>query len=216
MKQPVKKGKVGGKGALFAGALTTTVLPLSVAGEEHLTRLEGERLTAYADPATKGDPWTICKGATGWIEFDGQRVRVTQGMTLTRAQCKQVDHVIAERTRLAMSKCITYPLNQNQSNAVIIFAINVGTGGACGSTPIRLINAGDFKGAAIAMTKWSCAPSNDPRYPHAHCGKKRQMPGLLSRRQFEGSLLLKPDVPFQPDLDSAMARANAKLLEDAA
>ncbi|GGZ21648.1 lysozyme [Asticcacaulis endophyticus] len=210
MKQPVNL-----KGKLAAGATGLMVMSLSVAGVELHTQLEGNKLTAYADPATKADPWTICGGATGWITVDGKRIRVVKGLTLTAKQCEAVNHEIAEDARAILNTCVTRPLNQNQSNGLILFTINVGPA-ACTSTAIKRVNAGDFFGAAKALLAWSCAPTKDPRYPFAHCGpRKRQMPGLLSRRKLEASLLNTPVLPFQRSLMGNIAAANAKLLEDA-
>ena len=209
-----KAGAVVRKTALGLGA-AGCVMTMSTYGYGQYERLEGNKLVAYADPATKGDPWTICAGATGKIYYDGLVVTVRKGLVLTSAQCKQVNDHILEVTRAGLNRCITRRLSQSQSDGLTLFAINIGTGGTCNGSVGRYVNAGDFASAEKVMWLYSCAPSTNPKYPHAHCGPaKRQMPGLLSRRKFEGSLMTAGDVFNRPAAD-LLAIANHKALGDA-
>ncbi len=192
------------------------VLALSLAGQAYHTQLEGNPFSAYADPATRGDPWAICGGVTGQAHFDGTAVAVVKGLTLTADQCGQANAWVAETYREGLSRCVTRPLTQNQSDGLILFAVNVGVPTACASSVVRKVNAGDFDGAAKSLELYSCAASTNPRYPHAHCGPvKRQMPGLLNRRRFEAALLRKPDWAAHADTAGNLVAANARLREDA-
>lgn len=50
---------------------------------------------------------------------------------------------------------VKVPLNQNQFDALVSFAYNIGTNGFEGSTTLRRLNAGDYAGAAEAMRMWN-------------------------------------------------------------
>lgn len=52
---------------------------------------------------------------------------------------------------------VRVPLNQNQYDALVSFAYNIGTGrgGFPDSTVLRRLNAGDYRGAADAMAAWN-------------------------------------------------------------
>lgn len=211
-------GAVGVAGIVGAGL----VLALSDSEHKELKAFERTVLTAYPDPATKnhpvyrGKPWTICSGATGTIYYDGKAVIVQPGLTLTAEQCQQVDDHIAETYRAGLERCVTRRLNQSQSDALIIHAVNVGVPTACKGSVVRNVNAGKWQEAADAMLLYSCARTNDLRYPEAHCGPgRRQMPGLLRRRQYEAKLLLKPALSLPQPVRDRMLEAQRAELEAA-
>jgi hypothetical protein len=70
-------------------------------------------------------------------------------------------------------------INQNQFDALVCFAYNVGLGALHGSTLLKKVNTGDFDGAADEFLKWN------------HAGGV-VVPGLTRRRQAERSLFLQP------------------------
>jgi len=137
----------------------------------HLTEgFEGVRLTAYPDPATGGDPWTIGYGHTG--------PEVHSGMTITQ---EQAENYLAEDVKKAeadVNARLNVEVTQNEFDALVDFAFNCGCGNLNNSTLLKKLNAGDYEGAAQEFLKWDMAAGH-------------HMAGLLRRRQAEELLFLK-------------------------
>jgi lysozyme len=57
----------------------------------------------------------------------------------------------------SVSTMVTGPVNQNQFDALISFAYNLGLGALHGSTLLRLVNQGDMEDAANEFPKWDHA-----------------------------------------------------------
>jgi GH24 family phage-related lysozyme (muramidase) len=90
-----------------------------------IREFEGCQLTAYPDPETGGEPWTIGWGAT--THFDGTRVK--QGDTITQNVADQmldnyVRNVMAGQLQQRIP--IWRKLTASQQAALISFAYNVG------------------------------------------------------------------------------------------
>ena len=120
--------------------------------------------------------WTIGYGQTG--NYYGKRVR--RGMTTTKALAHAWlrDHSI-KTYEDAVTQAVKVPLNQNQFDALVSFAYNVGVGALKQSTTLRKLNAGDYAGAADALTMWT------------KCNGK-VLAGLVRRRKEERALFLTP------------------------
>ena len=120
--------------------------------------------------------WTIGYGQTG--SYYGKRVR--RGMTTTKAEAHAWlrDHSI-KTYEDAVTQAVKVPLNQNQFDALVSFAYNVGVGALKQSTALRKLNAGDYAGAADALTMWT------------KCNGK-VLAGLVRRRKEEQALFLTP------------------------
>ena len=120
--------------------------------------------------------WTIGYGQTG--RYYGKRVR--RGMTTTKAEAHAWlrDHSI-KTYEDAVSAAVKVPLNQNQFDALVSFTYNVGIGALKQSTALRKLNAGDYAGAADALTMWT------------KCNGK-VLAGLVRRRKEEQALFLTP------------------------
>ena len=120
--------------------------------------------------------WTIGYGQTG--RYYGKRVR--KGMTTTKALAHAWlrDHSI-KTYEDAVTQAVKVPLNQNQFDALVSFAYNVGVGALKQSTALRKLNAGDYAGAADALTMWT------------KCNGK-VLAGLVRRRKEERALFLTP------------------------
>lgn len=134
---------------------------------------EGCRLTAYPDPGTGGDPWTI---GYGWTHpVDGKPVR--PGMT--------IDEVTADRllkTGLVgyendVLKVVRVKLTQGQFDALVSFAYNVGSRALSTSTLLKKLNTGDYAGAADEFLRWNKAGG-------------KVLNGLTRRREAERALFL--------------------------
>lgn len=137
----------------------------------HLTEsFEGVRLTAYPDPGTGGDPWTIGYGHTG--------PEVCQGLTCTQEQAEAWLAQDVQKAAKAVDDLVQYELTQDEFDALVDFVFNVGIGNFRSSTMLRLLNQGDFNSAAHEFEKWDKAGGH-------------VMAGLLRRRQAEEQLFEK-------------------------
>ena len=71
-------------------------------------------------------------------------------------------------------------MNQNQMNALVDFAYNLGFNALKSSTLMSKVNAGDFNGAANEFTRW------------VYAGGK-VLPGLVKRREAEKQLFMQKE-----------------------
>ena len=140
-------------------------------------RWEGCRLSAYPDPGTGGDPWTIGYGATG--------PGIRQGVTWTQAQADDRLALDVERFMRGVRGALTRPASDSELGAMTSLAYNIGMGAFRGSTLLRRFNAGDKAGAAMEFPRWNKAGG-------------RVMKGLVSRRADERAVFVLP-----PDDDPA-------------
>lgn len=145
---------------------------------EFIKKEEGCVLHAYQDQA---GIWTIGIGST--MHKNGQRIKkgevisMEDAMELLRWEVrnKSVGVVNAIRNR---------PLTQNQFDALVSFAYNVGVGGFQSSTLLKklLVNPNDPTIAA-EFAKWNKITVG---------GKKVANAGLTARRRRESALYFKP------------------------
>lgn len=125
---------------------------------------EGLKLVAYKCPA---GIWTNGYGHTG--------PDVTPGMVITQVQADALLARDLERFEAGVARLVKVPLNQNQFDALVCFSFNLGLGALQGSTLLRLLNAGDYAGAAAQFPRWNKAGG-------------KELPGLTRRRAAEQSL----------------------------
>ena len=144
----------------------------SAAGIELIKRFEGCKLTAYPDPGTGGDPWTVGYGSTG--------PHVKRSLTITQAQADEWLLQDLDRFEQAVERLVSVPLTQNQFDALTSFCYNVGAGALQQSTLLRKLNAGDYEGAQGQFARWNRAGG-------------KEMPGLTRRRAAEAELFGQPD-----------------------
>lgn len=81
----------------------------------------------------------------------------------------------------AVNRNVAVALSQNQFNALVSLAYNIGAKGFASSTLLRLLNKGDYSGAANQFSVWNKVTAN---------GKKQVNNGLVARREKERSLFL--------------------------
>ncbi|MBY3595902.1 lysozyme [Rhizobium bangladeshense] len=129
---------------------------------------EGLRQHAYPDPATQGQPWTICYGSTNGVK---------PGDYKTIEQCKALLSLELQRYASGIEQCVTVPLPDARFVALTSFAYNVGVGAACKSSVVRLINQGRAAEGCEALLKWNRAAGIT-------------FPGLTRRRQKERAFCL--------------------------
>lgn len=134
-----------------------------------IKRFEGCKLTAYPDPATGGDPWTIGVGHTG--------PEVRPGMTISQAIADAYLVKDAEHAADAVRRLVTVPLKQQQFDALVSLVFNIGSGAFGKSTLLRKLNSGDYLDASLEILRWDKAAN-------------KVMPGLTRRRAAEQSLFL--------------------------
>ena len=145
---------------------------INAAGLALLKEFEGCKLTAYPDPATGGDPWTIGYGSTG--------PHVKRGVTITQAEAERLLLADLDRFEQAVTRYVTVPLTQNQFDALVSFTYNCGQGSLQTSTLLRKLNAGDYAGAQGQFARWNRAGG-------------KEMAGLTRRRAAEAELFGTPD-----------------------
>lgn len=109
---------------------------------------EGVRQTAYADPATRGKPWTICFGETEGVKPGDYR---------SLAQCKAGLIEGLDRYANGMEACIYRPLPDARFVGFISLTWNIGVKGFCRSSVARLYNEGRTQEACDAMLKFNRA-----------------------------------------------------------
>lgn len=122
---------------------------------------ESCRLTAYQD--TRGI-WTIGYGHTG--------SDVWEGLTITPDEASTLLIHDSARAELAVNTYVDVPLTQCQFDALVDFVFNVGAEAFKNSTLLKLLNQGNFEGAADEFEKWDHAAG-------------KVVAGLLRRRQAE-------------------------------
>ena len=142
---------------------TAAALAISVIGG-----FEGLRQTAYPDPATRGQPWTICWGHTS---------HVTPGERASISECKALLLADLDREDNAIEKCIHVAMPETREVAILSLAHNIGAAGVCKSSVVRDLNAGNVRAACDDFLKFDRAAGI-------------RMPGLTRRRQQERSLCL--------------------------
>ena len=113
-------------------------------GLDFIQDVEGCKLYAYLDT---GGVWTIGVGHTG--------PEVVKGLTCSMEQALQWLKEDSEEAQKAIRQSVEGLLTQNQFNALVSFVFNVGINAFKKSTMLKLINKGDFDGAAKEFTKWN-------------------------------------------------------------
>jgi len=132
---------------------------------------EGVVPHTYIDPV--GVP-TACTGHTG--------PDIAPGQTFTTDTCKALLAADLREAYAAVEQCVRVPLKTNEAAALVSFTFNVGGRAFCGSTMLRMINAG------APATTW-CHQLT--RWTHAtRLGMTIELPGLVKRRDSELSMCL--------------------------
>jgi lysozyme len=136
----------------------------------HLTEhFEGCRLTAYPDPGSGGDPWTIGYGHTG--------PDVSPGLVITQEQAEEFLRQDVAKAAADVNARVKIEITQDEFDALVDFAFNCGCGNLNNSTLLRKLNAGDVEGAAEEFLKWDMAAG-------------KHLAGLAKRREAEKELFL--------------------------
>ncbi|MGD1827322.1 Lysozyme [Chromobacterium violaceum] len=134
-----------------------------------IKQFEGFRLAAYQDMV---GVWTIGYGHTG--------PDVKAGQTITQQQADQLLAADLEKFETGVGQLVAVPLNANQFAALVSFSYNLGLGNLRSSTLLRLLNQGDYAGAAAQFPRWNRAGG-------------QVVAGLTRRRLAEQALFNSPE-----------------------
>lgn len=144
---------------------------VSAAGIDRICEFEGLRLNAYDDGV---GVWTIGFGTTIYPNS----IKVKKGDVCTEALARAYMAYDLKKFENAVNDAVNVPLNQNQFDALVSLAYNIGTSAFSKSTLIQKLNKGDYRGAADQFDVW------------INAGGKR-MQGLVNRRAVERKLFEK-------------------------
>ena len=165
-------------------------LDISDAGLKLIASYEGWRAQLYEDVAghaTIGYGHLVHLGNITAADRSGpfgKGITQAKGMELLRAD--------AQRMVASVRRSVTVPLTQNQFDALVSFAFNVGAGAFQGSTLLKRLNAGDYAGAADEFGRWTKAGG-------------KVVAGLVRRRTEEAALFRGSGTPRK-----AAAKGGAK------
>lgn len=138
------------------------ILQPSPNGIKFIEREEGCILGAYDDINDRiVKPGGTVRGTltigTGHTSAAGPP-RVYVGMVITQAQADAILKADLASVGLEIDHLVKVSLNQNQADALYSFQFNIGA--LARSTTLRLLNQGNYTGAANAMLAWSRGNGN--------------------------------------------------------
>lgn len=145
-------------------------MEMSKNGLNLLKSFEGCELTAYQDSV---GVWTI---GYGWTQpVNGKPV--SKGMTISQDTADSLLCSGVVQYEKGVTGLVKVVVNQNQFDALVDFAYNLGVKALEGSTLLKKLNTGDYAGAADEFPKWNKAGG-------------KVLNGLVKRRAAERSLFL--------------------------
>jgi lysozyme len=155
----------------IAGAVMSAVNVASQYGRAFLKSLEGFSAIPYADAAGMSIGY-------GHYLQPGETVP----STITVMEAEEIFGRDVGRVEVAVRSAVIVPLTQNQFDALVSFAYNVGTNAFKNSTLLKRLNAGDYAGAANEFGRWIYTTTPD--------GRKIVAGALVERRAREQALFL--------------------------
>lgn len=141
---------------------------ISDTGVDLIAKHEGLRLSAYPDPATHGEPYTIGFGHTGGV-------RAEDSCTEEQARSWLVED--AQTAVRCVNNSVIGAITQNQFDALVSLVFNIGCKNFGRSSLLRELNDGNDERAAQHFSDWNKA-------------NHKVMAGLTKRRQVEMELFL--------------------------
>lgn len=168
--KPLSQADVDAINAALAGEMAYPPrLTASKAACELMHEFEGLRLAAYPDPGSRdGNPWTIGYGSTG--------PGIHKGVVWSQAQAEaRFEQDVAAFSAEVADLIGDAPTTQNEMDAMVALAYNIGIKAFANSTVLRKHKAGDYAGAKAAFALWN---KNDGKV----------MRGLVRRRAAEADL----------------------------
>lgn len=120
-------------------------MKISQAGIDLIKSFEGCRLSAYLDSVNVP---TIGYGST-----EG----VSMGDTITQDEAESLLREDLIRFEACVNDYVTVDIDQNEYDALVSFAFNLGCGALKTSSLLRLLNAGNKEAAAQQFLRWDKA-----------------------------------------------------------
>ena len=145
-------------------------------GLAFLRQNEGRVLRVYPDSC--GIP--TC--GVGHVVLQSDHLRL--GDTITEEQSDAFELLDVVKCENAINGAVTVPISQNQFDAMVSLAFNIGVGGFLSSTVLRDLNAGNIADEKRAFELWDKDTKN---------GVLVVDDALLARRDREVELFLTPD-----------------------
>lgn len=137
-----------------------------------IKKYEGCELEAYPDPATGGIPWTIGYGNTYYE--DGTKVK--KGDKITQSRADQLILNLLDHYEKGVDAMTIDDISQNQFNALVSFAWNLGVQSLKSSTLLKKVNINpNDKSIDAEFAKWNR-------------GNGKIMAGLVARRAAESKM----------------------------
>jgi len=136
-----------------------------------IAKFEGLKTSAYPDPKSGGEPWTIGCGHTAGVKA-GDVCTKEEALNWLREDCAEAEECV--------DAYINVPLTQNQRDALISFCLNLGCRAVKNSTLFNLLNAGNTDAASKQFIRWVSPGSNVEA-------------GLRRRREAEMALFLEAE-----------------------
>jgi len=137
----------------------------TVSGIDLIKRFEGLRLKAYKCTAKR---WTI-----GY----GRAYGVKSGQVITQADADRMLSVDYAKTKSAVLSAVKADISDQQIEVLVSFAYNVGITRFKESTMLKMINAGDLRGARDQFRFWIHVDG-------------QPIDGLINRRAEEAALFI--------------------------
>jgi lysozyme len=148
--------------------------------EGYHTRLKDGSCAAYLCPAHVP---TIGFGCTEGVKL---------GMVWTAEEAEAALRREIAKFEAVVNRLVTASINQNEFDAMVSLAYNIGAAAFERSSVLKRLNKGNRAGAAQAFEMWNK-------------GGGRVLPGLVSRRKREAALFLKPvEAPEEPAMPQAV------------
>jgi lysozyme len=156
-------------------------MKISQDGVDLIKECEGVARRPYLCPANY---WTVGVGSMLYPEQIALRdsrqlfqLKVEDDRPWADDEIDQLFRHDLRRFERGVTRLIDYPLSQNQFDALVSFAFNLGNGSLQASTLRRKLNRGDVEGASNEFKRWVRAGG-------------RVLRGLVRRRQMEADLFL--------------------------
>lgn len=165
---------------------------ISPEGIQAIKNEESFRAKAYRD---KKGVLTIGYGRTSNVKEGDTTTREAEDIWLAQDAARRSQEVL---------DTVKVPLTQGQLDALVSLQYNIGQGQFSGSTLVKKLNKGDYKGAANEFAKWNKIVHND--------GRVEALEGLTKRRarelaMFNSNVPITSQNTAQPKSENQVANA---------
>jgi lysozyme len=117
---------------------------ISKKGIDLIKKYEGLRLKSY-----------VCAAGVLTIGWGSTGSHVTPHMVISEAEAERLLIQDLARFESGVNRLVKRPITQNQFDALVSLAFNIGLGAFSNSTLLRRLNAGDFQGASEQFARWN-------------------------------------------------------------